>query len=264
MATALPKLFAHRGLGDPFTAELGVPENSAESITWAANHGADAVEGDVQVSGKSSSGSRTMYIMHDDLLDRTTNGSGDTNTRPWSYIDGLWLELPRDLDGNGNYDNTTVRVPTFNTWLKAAKATGKTTFSELKGDLWTESQVKKYAAAVNAQGMASKLIVAGGATKLGYVKKHLPEAKRSYSVNSFPSISTVKNIVGSSGYATISMTYAAKSPTYVKNLQAAGIKGLVYTLDKTSHYEAVLPLGFYGWFCDNIEHANNWLTANTI
>lgn len=262
--TALPKLFGHRGIGDPFTAQLSVPENSPESITWAAHHGASVVEGDVQVSGKSTSGSRTMYIMHDDLLDRTTNGSGETNTRPWSYISERFLEIPRDLDGNGNYDNTSVRVPSFRTWLKAAKATGLTTFTELKGGLWTEAQVKKFAAEAIAQDMGPKLIVAGGATKLGYIKKHLPDAKRSYSVNERPSISSVKNIVGSSGYATISLPDAEKSPTYVKNLQASGVRALVYTLDRDSHYKRALPFNFYGWFCDNVEHASKWLATNTV
>jgi glycerophosphoryl diester phosphodiesterase len=254
-----PKLIGHRGLGDPWTRELGIAENSIESISYAAAHHADIVEGDVQVSGRSPSGSRTMYMMHDDLLDRTTNGSGGTNDRPWSYITERWLEIPRDLDGNGNYDNTKQRVPSFRSWLKVAALTGKRVFIEIKGDLWTEAQTQKFCNEVIAQGMASRVILAGGQTKLRYAKKYLSSASRSYSVNSRPSIATVKSVVGSAGYATISLAEAEKSPIYVKNLQAAGIKVLVYTLDGPSHYQRAQKFNFYGWFCDNTDNAYDWL-----
>jgi glycerophosphoryl diester phosphodiesterase len=259
---ALPKLVAHRGIGNPYTVALAIPENSIPAIQYSATHGAFMLECDVQVSGKSSSGSRTMFIMHDELLDRTTNGSGITNERPWSYIKERWLEIPRDLDGNGDNDNTTVRVPTLNDWLKAGKATGLSLHIELKGALWTEAQVKKFADAVKSQGLESKSIISGGATKLGYAKKYLPGAARSYSVNEFPSIETVKKVVGSMGYAPISLPAAEKSPTYVKNLQASGIRVLVYTLDTASHYKRALPFNFYGWMCDSVENAASWLAAH--
>lgn len=257
----LPKLLGHRGIGDPFTISLGIPENSIPSIEWAAAHGAWVVEGDVQLSGPDASGNRTMFILHDDDLTRTTNGSGIPHLRPWSYIRERWLEIPRDLDGNGDYDNTKFHPPSFRSWLTAAKGTGKLVFTELKGEYWPAANIKKFCEEVAAQDMTSKIIVAGGTRKLTYVKKYLPKAKLSYSANEKPSVTTVKNLVGS-GYATLSLAIAEGAATYVKNLQAAGVKVLVYTLDKDTHYQRALPLNAYGWFCDNVEHASQWLAAN--
>lgn len=259
----LPKLIGHRGVGDPWTRELVLAENSIPAILWAAKNGAWCVEGDAQVSGKSPSGSRVMYMVHDGDLDRTTNGTGDTNERPWSYISNLWLEIPRDLDGNGNYDNTNIRVPSLRNWMSAAKSTGKMIFLELKGDLWTEAQVRKAVDEAKKQGILDKIIWSGSVTRLGYVKKY-GGTKLTYSVNEKPSIATVKKVVGDNGYAVISLAEAEESVTYTRNLIASGIKVLVYTLDKASHYERATKVGnFYGWFCDNVKDAGEWLAANS-
>ena len=217
---ALPKIIAHRGVGDPWTRELVLGENTIPAIQWAAKNGADGVEGDIQVSGKSASGSRTMYMIHDPDLDRTTNGSGDTNVRNWAYISGLWVEIPRDLDGNGNYDNLNVRVPTYRAWLKAAKATGKEIYLELKGDLWTEAQVRKALDEAKAQGVLDRIVWSGGTTKLGYVKKY-GGTKRALSLNDKPSINFIKTHVGNTGYGAISLAEAEESPTYIRNVIAS-------------------------------------------
>jgi glycerophosphoryl diester phosphodiesterase len=260
-AAVFPSLIGHRGVGDPWTAELGIPEQSIPAIQWAAAHHADIVEGDAQVSGPDSSGNRTMYMMHDKTLDRTTNGTGGSNTRPWSYISARWLEVPIDKNGNGDPDNTDQHPPSFRSWLAAAKATGKLVFVELKGPYWTKTQVKKYVDEIARQGMQSKVITAGGETKLSYFKSYSSGA-RSWSVGHIPSTTKVKSVAGSTGYATIELSVAEKNATYVTNLQTAGIKVLVYTLDKPSHYARALPLGAKGWMCDNTDDAWKWLQAN--
>ena len=61
----LPKLIGHRGVKDL------KPENTFESILTAFDLGLECVEIDVKISKD-----RIPLLLHDDTLDRTTNGSG--------------------------------------------------------------------------------------------------------------------------------------------------------------------------------------------
>ncbi len=61
----LPKLIGHRGVKDL------CPENTLESITRAFEIGLNFVEIDVKISKD-----KVPILLHDDTLDRTTNGSG--------------------------------------------------------------------------------------------------------------------------------------------------------------------------------------------
>ena len=61
----LPKLIGHRGVKDL------CPENTLESIAMALELGLTFVEIDVKISKD-----KLPILLHDDTLDRTTNGSG--------------------------------------------------------------------------------------------------------------------------------------------------------------------------------------------
>jgi glycerophosphoryl diester phosphodiesterase len=260
-AATYPSLIGHRGVGDPWTGRLGIPEQSVPAIQWAAAHHADIVEGDVQVSGPDSAGRRTMYMMHDTTLDRTTNGTGDSNTRSWSYISARWLELPVDSNGNGDPDNTSYHPPSFRSWLRAAKATGKLVFVQFRGNYWTKAQVKRYVDEVAAQGMTSRVITAGSETRLSYFRTY-STGKRSFAASELPSLTKVKSVVGSTGYATMALSVAEKNRAYIRALQSEGIKVLVWTLEDEGHYARALPLGADGWMCNSTQDAWEWLEKN--
>jgi glycerophosphoryl diester phosphodiesterase len=253
-----PQLIGHRGIGDPWTVVLNIPEQSIPAVKWAAANHADIIEGDCQ---QTASGAPVM--MHDDRLERTTNGTGNVWERSTAYIVGRWLELPVDTNNNGDYDNTPHHPPTCKQWLTAVKATGKMAFIELKnGEQWTQSDVKAYVDMVNSLGMQDRVITAGSELKLSYVKSYSTRIDRSIAVASKPSVTKIKSMVGSGGWATISLTNAEADPAYVKTLDGAGIKVLVYTLDNAGHYARAIRFPFTGWMCDNTGDANAWLEDN--
>lgn len=253
-AVTYPTLVGHRGIGDPWAAQLGIPEESIPAIQWAAEHHADVLEGDVQ---NSSDG--VMYMMHDATLDRTTNGTGSSTGRPWSYIKARWLEIPIDTDGNGDPDNTTYHPPSFRTWLTAAKATGKYVFCELKnGPEWSASEVREFYAEVKRQGMTDRVIVGASESDISTLKG-IGAKKISWGVDHTKSTSKIKSVVGSSGYVTMRLTEAEAYPDYVRSLNAAGIKVMLWTLTRDEHYARALPFGVYAWFCNNTQDAWEWL-----
>ena len=67
----LPKIIGHRGAKDL------VPENTLDSIKESIRHKIKWVEVDVKISKD-----KIPFLLHDDLLDRTTNGKG----YPYNYV----------------------------------------------------------------------------------------------------------------------------------------------------------------------------------
>jgi len=85
----IPKIFAHRG------ANADAPENTMAAFQLALDLGADGIELDVMLSKD-----HELVVIHDDTVDRTTNGSGS--------VQDLTLAELKALDaGNGE------RIPTL-------------------------------------------------------------------------------------------------------------------------------------------------------
>ncbi len=61
-----PVIFAHRG------ASAWAPENTLAAFRLAVEHGAPAIELDVKLTAD-----RQVVVLHDQTVDRTTNGHGD-------------------------------------------------------------------------------------------------------------------------------------------------------------------------------------------
>ncbi|MAN86915.1 MAG: glycerophosphodiester phosphodiesterase [Algoriphagus sp.] len=100
----IPMVSAHRGGPYP-----GFPENAIETFENVLKHTPAIIELDVAMTRDS-----VLVLMHDDDLDRTTNGTGKVNEVTFEYIEGLFLE---DMDGN----LTEFRVPTLEEALVWAK-----------------------------------------------------------------------------------------------------------------------------------------------
>ncbi len=94
---------AHRGDWRNF------PENSLEALESAIEMGVDIVELDVQ---RTKDGK--LILMHDDRLNRTTNGGGVIADTTWAYISTLRLK-------NGCDITTKHKVPTLEDALLLAK-----------------------------------------------------------------------------------------------------------------------------------------------
>lgn len=96
MLSSLPRLIGHRG------ARESAPENTLVSLREAARQGARWVEVDVMLSAD-----RQPLLIHDDLLDRTTNGTGPVPEQT--------LEALRRLDAGSWFDARFAgeRLPTL-------------------------------------------------------------------------------------------------------------------------------------------------------
>jgi glycerophosphoryl diester phosphodiesterase len=73
-----PMWIAHRGAGKL------APENTLAAFRLGAQHGYRAFECDVKLSVDG-----VPFLLHDDTLDRTTNGRGTAGTQPWADLSRL-------------------------------------------------------------------------------------------------------------------------------------------------------------------------------
>ena len=111
----LPKLIGHRGVKNL------KPENTLESILKAFELGLECVEIDVKVSKDN-----IPLLLHDDTLDRTTNGSG--------LVCNFTFDQIKHLDAGYYFYNskTDIKVPSLSSVLDLIKRKHKYLNIELK------------------------------------------------------------------------------------------------------------------------------------
>ncbi len=73
-----PAIVAHRGGG------ALAPENTLAAIDMGAHHGHKMIEFDAKLSQDGE-----IFLLHDDTLERTTNGWGVAGDLPWDKLVGL-------------------------------------------------------------------------------------------------------------------------------------------------------------------------------
>jgi len=105
-------VIGHRG------ARNLAPENTLEAIQVAANCGADFVEVDVRISKDGS-----LVVMHDDTVDRTTNGSGK--------VEGMTLAELKQLEVGGKAGE---QIPTLKEAATFAEGLGMGIVVEMKDE----------------------------------------------------------------------------------------------------------------------------------
>lgn len=106
----LPLISAHRGGPEP-----GFPENAIETFERSASKQPLIIECDIALSKDS-----VLVMMHDDKLDRTTNGKGLLSSYTLKELRALYL---KDNEGK----KTAFRIPTLDEVLKWGK--GKVIFT---------------------------------------------------------------------------------------------------------------------------------------
>lgn len=116
-------LINHRGY------ETLAPENSIPAFTLAGQRGAFGVECDV-----SSTSDGVLIIMHDNTVDRTTNGSGTVTSLTYAQIQQMHIDAGVNVD---QYSQDELIIPTFEDFIKICRKYGMVATIEvnLYGDL---------------------------------------------------------------------------------------------------------------------------------
>ncbi len=136
------KVFAHRGYSGKY------PENTMLAFAKAEEAGCDGIELDVQLTKDG-----TVVIIHDELVDRTTNGQGPVCG--YTYDELAKLDAGKAFGGRYGF----CPIPTLEEYLKWAAKTGLVTNVEIKsGVYYYEGLEEKTAALVRKYHMEDRVI----------------------------------------------------------------------------------------------------------
>jgi glycerophosphoryl diester phosphodiesterase len=138
-----PLVLAHRG------ARAAAPENTLAAFAAAAELGADGVELDVT---RCASGE--IVVLHDDTVDRTSNGSGPVAALPFYAL--------RELDAGAWFEARFAgqRIPLLSEALDLAGDTGLRVNIEIKGRSWRGDGIEEeIAAMVRQRHQAGRVII---------------------------------------------------------------------------------------------------------
>lgn len=158
------KVFAHRG------ASHYAPENTLPAFALAAAQGADGIELDVHLSQDGE-----LVVIHDETLDRTTDGTGLVRDHTLAQLQALCADnhMPGFAD---------ARIPTLREVLALVRPTPLLVNIELKtGVLWYEGIEQKALDLVREMGMADRVIWSSfNHYSIETVRQLAPEAETAY------------------------------------------------------------------------------------
>jgi glycerophosphoryl diester phosphodiesterase len=232
----IPPVIAHRG------ARIRAPENTIASFRAAREDGALWIETDIKLTSDG-----TPILMHDNLLDRTTNGRGDVAAMAWKDMQnldaGAWF--------SPSFKNT--RIPTLAQLLAFARESGTRLNLELKpcpgrtqatvmvalieaAKLWPESAPVPLISSfdVEALSLAAQL-------HPGWPRGLLLDQWR----NDWPVLAAKTQ----ASMVTISDEIA--TPEHIAVLNAARMSVLVYTVNDPARAKSLLNGGVQAVFSDN-------------
>ena len=115
MNVSMPFVIAHRGFSEKY------PENTLEAVKGALEAGADGVEIDARISKDG-----VIYCLHDDTLNRTTNGIGPARQKTIAEL--------RELDAGSKFNPkfAGAKIALFEDVVKIVKEKDATVLVDLK------------------------------------------------------------------------------------------------------------------------------------
>lgn len=136
------KILGHRGYSGKY------PENTMTAFKKAYEVGADGIELDVQFTKDGE-----IVIIHDETIDRTTNGTGDVRSYTLKELQSFNAATINDTNCKEEY------IPTLDEYLNWVKDTGMITNIELKtGRYYYQGIEEGTLALVKKYGLEDKII----------------------------------------------------------------------------------------------------------
>ncbi len=199
------------------------------AFAYAKRNGADIIEFDVRWTKD-----QRKYVLHDNRLERTTNGTGRLESHTARYIRSL------KVDGG-------ERVPSFTEITAYAKKKKLTINPEVKtatGKPFTKAQAKSYVGIIYLHSMEKKTVVSStNPVVLNLIKKYDTKKAMRYSLIQIAGqpLHSVSDVAAmGSVYMPV---YWDLTPEYVRALHDAGVQAWAWPIRNDTDRDAALALG---------------------
>ncbi len=221
-ATASVLISGHRG------TMHGAPENTMSAFAYAKRNGADIIEFDVRWTKD-----QRKYVLHDDRLERTTNGTGRLENHTARYIRSL------KVHGGG-------RVPSFTEITAYAKKQKLIINPEVKpvaGKPFTKAQAKSYVGIIHRHSMEKKTVVSSTSPAiLNLIKKYDTKKAMRYSLIQTPG-HPMHSVAEVAAMGSVYMpTHRDLTAKYVRDLHDHGVQVWAWPIRTDADRDAALAL----------------------
>ena len=224
------------------------PENTLPALENAIASDMEFVETDVQLTKDG-----VPVLMHDDTIDRTTNGRG-------AVADITWKSLKK-LDAGSWYSKKykKTRVPTLNQFFGVLAPSDKKLLLELKG-FWEDEEVTLVVDLIREHGLEKRVTLASfDFTTIMNIEKVGPSFPRVIIMRIMPADPVrLANHFGAIAILTSPASLEA-DPRAVDNMHDAGLGVLVYTLNSEERWSEAIGLGVDGIITDKPSLLDEWL-----
>lgn len=231
-----PEIIAHRG----FSARA--PENTLAACRLALEHGADGLEFDLQTTLDG-----TPVVMHDERVDRTTDGSGPVRRFP--------LDQLRTLDAGSWYapEFAGERVPTLDEVLTLAADHGARVYPEIKGYRVPEELARIVERLEYFGLLPTAVILAFDWRDLVRIREMRPDVAIGFEVDSAARLDYAIRAAARYGNAVLSCsTNVLAEPAALVAARAAGVPVVAWTVDDAALAARLAEAGVGGLITNDV------------
>jgi glycerophosphoryl diester phosphodiesterase len=247
-----PKLFAHRGGGTL------APENTMAGMKIAAAHLYTAVEFDVKLSKDG-----IAFLMHDDTLERTTNGVGTFKDKTAAEIEmldaGGWMEnFLHGAEYNRADKKALEKIPRFSAVMQYLHAHGMNANIEIKPCVGREAETGSAVAAL-AEEITRTHSLKPLITSFSVEALRAAKATVRNTASSLPFGLLVEEylpahdaILDELECVSLHCEHTTLNADIVQHLHARSTRVLTYTVNHVDQAAALFKLGVDGIFTDQL------------
>ena len=244
-----PFWIAHRGAGTL------APENTLAAFRVGLDHGFRMFECDAQLSADG-----VVFFMHDQTLDRTTNGTGDTSGMAWRDIAPLDAGLWHSTGFAGERIPTLAEVAAFcqstgacvNIEIKSAReqeATAARSIARQAQALWRE-QASASNTPADPIALIPPFLTSFSVAAVRAFKEVAPELPRGLLLEDLSGDWQFQ--AQQLGCHALVFDCQLLNPSLVATVQAMGMRCLAYTVNDPSDMRALIAAGIDGLITDEM------------
>jgi glycerophosphoryl diester phosphodiesterase len=224
------------------------PENTIPAIQAALDSSMEFVELDLQ---KTLDGE--AVVLHDETLERTTNGEGLVVERTWAELQsldaGAWYAP--EFAGTG--------IPHFDDFVDVFQISRKKALVELKG-IWSTDELEPVVAEIYAAGVQDRIIFASFEVgTLHHLIEAAPNLPRVVLRRELPDDPVrLARYYGAAAVMT-RLAEVRERPEVVELMHEAGLGIMLYTLNSEERWGEALSYGVDGIITDEPSALDGWL-----
>ncbi|UCZ77370.1 glycerophosphodiester phosphodiesterase [Dickeya zeae] len=223
-----PAIVAHRGGG------VLAPENTLAAIDVGAQHGHKMIEFDAKLSQDGH-----IFLLHDDTLERTSNGWGVAGELPWDKLVGL--------DAGSWYSSQFQgeRLPLLSEVAKRCEQYGMAANIEIKPTTGCDEQTGRVVALAARElwrnHPVAPLLSSFSVEALAAAQQAVPELPRGLLLDEWED--DWRNLTTRLGCVSIHLNHRLLDEARVRELKDAGLRILVYTVNQPDRARTLLQWG---------------------